>query len=218
MNKFPPTKHSKVRRIPNRGHYDKETIYPILDEGFVCHLGFIFEDRPFVIPTADGRSGDKIYLHGSSVSRMMRELSKSVDVCITVTLVDGLVLARSIFHHSMNYRSVVILGKAILLEDEEEKILALKAFSDHVLPGRWDDVRQPSKKELKATSVLSVEIVEASAKVRKGDPVDDEEDLNIDTWSGTIPLTLTAGNAIPAANLQEGVLPAPNILAYQKRR
>jgi hypothetical protein len=118
----------------------------------------------------------------------------------------------------MNYRSVVILGKAILLEDEEEKILALKAFSDHVLPGRWDDVRQPSKKELKATSVLSVEIVEASAKVRKGDPVDDEEDLNIDTWSGTIPLTLTAGNAIPAANLQEGVLPAPNILAYQKRR
>jgi uncharacterized protein len=198
MNKteFEITERTKLKRIPKRGNFDRETVYKILDEAFICHIGFTVEGQTFVIPTAYGRKGDTLYVHGSAASRMMREMSKGIDVCLTVTLVDGLVLARSAFHHSMNYRSVVIFGKAELITDEAEKNDALFAFTEHLIKGRWDDVRQPNSKELKGTTVLRLPINEASAKIRTGDPIDDEEDMNLDVWAGVIPLQVVAENPI----------------------
>ncbi|MGF1489724.1 MAG: pyridoxamine 5'-phosphate oxidase family protein [Prochloraceae cyanobacterium] len=196
MTELTPTKRSQLKRVKKRGHYDREIVYQILDEAKVCHVGFTVEGQPYVIPTAYGRIEDKLYVHGSKVSRMMKTLQTGVDVCITVTLLDGLVLARSAFHHSMNYRSVVIFGKASLVVAEEAKIAALRAFTEHIVPGRWDKIRPPKPQELAATTVLSIPIVEASAKIRSGPPKDDEADLNIPVWAGVIPLKITEGEPI----------------------
>jgi nitroimidazol reductase NimA-like FMN-containing flavoprotein (pyridoxamine 5'-phosphate oxidase superfamily) len=188
MSDFTPTERTQVKRLPKRGKYDRETVYSILDAGFVCHVGFCVDGQPYVIPTNYGRSGDTVYLHGSAASRMLRTLSQGVPVSVTVTHVDGLVLARSAFHHSVNYRSVVILGTARLVEDPAEKMEALRIFTDHVMKGRWDDVRQPTEQELKATTVLALPLEEVSAKVRTGGPVDDEADYTLPVWAGVLPL------------------------------
>lgn len=189
---FTPTERTRVVREPNRAVYDREAIYNILDEGFVCHLGFSMEGQPFVIPTMFARVGEHIYFHGSAASRTLRGLSSALPVCITVTLIDGLVLARSIFNHSMNYRSVVALGKAELIEEPAEKLAALKAFAEKILPGRWEDARQPNEKELKSTSILKLALTEISAKVRVGDVEDDAEDYALPVWAGIVPLRLVA--------------------------
>jgi uncharacterized protein len=192
-----PTVRTRVVREAHRGVYDRETVYKILDEGFLCHIGFVADGQPFVIPTSHGRKDDDLYIHGSAASRMLRNLQKEgASVCITVTLLDGLVLARSVFNHSMNYRSVVVLGKAVLVDDPAEKLAALRVLAEHILPGRWDDSRQPNERELKQTSVLRVPIEEFSAKVRTGPPIDDEEDYSFPTWAGVIPLEMKAGDPI----------------------
>jgi nitroimidazol reductase NimA-like FMN-containing flavoprotein (pyridoxamine 5'-phosphate oxidase superfamily) len=197
LNSSNPTPRTRVVREPQRAVYDRDAVNQILDEALFCHVGFVADGQPFVIPMSFGRDGDVLYIHGSTASRMVRNLEQGVPVCITVTLVDGLVLARSVFNHSMNYRSVVILGTATLVDDPAEKLSALRALSEHILPHRWDDSRQPKEKELKATSVLRLPIREFSAKVRVGPPVDDEEDYSFPTWAGVIPLEMTAGAAIP---------------------
>lgn len=187
---FTPTERTRVVREPHRGVYDRQEIYKILDEGFVCHVGFTADAQPFVIPTLYARAGDSIYFHGSAASRMLRGTSNGVPVCVTVTLTDGLVLARSVFNHSMNYRSVVALGKATLVDAPEEKLEALRAFTERILPGRWEDARQPNEKELKATSILKLPLTEISAKVRSGPVQDDEEDYALPVWAGIVPLHL----------------------------
>ncbi|HEY9804517.1 MAG TPA: pyridoxamine 5'-phosphate oxidase family protein [Leptolyngbyaceae cyanobacterium] len=196
-----PSPRTTVKRAPKRANYETETIYQILDEGLVCHIGFVAEGQPFVIPTAYGRVEDTLYIHGSPASRMLRTLQQGIDVCVSVTLIDGLVLGRSAFHHSMNYRSVVVFGKASLVEDAEEKLAALKAFTEHVILGRWEEVRSPSRNELAQTIVLSLPLTEASAKIRTGDPIDDEADYQIPVWAGQIPLKLTATTPINDSRL-----------------
>jgi nitroimidazol reductase NimA-like FMN-containing flavoprotein (pyridoxamine 5'-phosphate oxidase superfamily) len=196
-----PTTRTRVVREPHRAAYDRETVYRILDEGFICHVGFAVDGQPFVIPTSYGRKDANLYIHGSAASRMLKQMKDGMAVCVTVTLLDGLVLARSVFNHSMNYRSVVILGKATLVEDGDEKLEALRALSEHILPGRWEDSRQPNERELKATSVLRVPIEEFSAKVRTGPPIDDAEDMNFPTWAGVVPLEMKAGAPIKDPNL-----------------
>jgi len=191
-----PSPRTRIVREPQRAVYDRDEVNRILDEAFLCHVGFVADGQPFVIPTSFGRDGDVLYIHGSAASRMLRNLDQGVAVCITVTLLDGLVLARSVFNHSMNYRSVVILGTATIVDDPAEKLAALRALSEHILPHRWDDSRQPNEKELKATSVLRLLITEFSAKVRVGPPVDDDEDYSFPTWAGVIPLEMTVGAAI----------------------
>jgi hypothetical protein len=187
-----------VRRLPKRGVFDRAEVFKILDEAFICHVGFCDESgRPVVIPTAFGRAGERIYLHGSAASRMLRGLAGGLPVCVTVTLVDALVLARSAFHHSIDYRSVVMFGEAVPVEDPAEKNEALRLITDHLVPGRWDDVRQPTDKELKATSVLALDLAEVSAKVRTGGPIDDEEDMELPVWAGLIPLRIVAGEPLP---------------------
>ena len=190
-----PSLRTRIVREPQRAVYDREAVYQILDEAFLCHVGFVVDGQPFVIPTSYGRDGDVLYIHGSAASRMLRNLDQGLPVCVTVTLLDGLVLARSVFNHSMNYRSVVILGTAALVDDPAEKLAALRAISEHIIPHRWDDARQPNEKELKATSVLRLPINEFSAKVRVGPAVDDEEDYSFPTWAGVIPLETTVGTA-----------------------
>jgi uncharacterized protein len=191
-----PTPRTRVVREPQRAVYDRDAVNQILDEALLCHVGFAVEGQPFVIPMSYGRDGDVLYIHGSPASRMLRHLEQGLPVCITVTLVDGLVLARSVFNHSMNYRSVIILGTATLVEDPAEKLAALRALSEHILPNRWDDSRQPNEKELKATSVLRLPINEFSAKVRVGPPLDNEEDYSFPTWAGVIPLEINSGAPI----------------------
>lgn len=188
MSEIQVTPRTKLGRLPERGRHDRETINAILDEGFVCHVGFVSNGQPFVIPTGYGRKDDYIYFHGSAASRMLRNLSGGIPVCVTVTLVDALVLARSIFHHSMNYRSVVVLGTATLVEDRDEKWAALRVISDNIIRGRWDEVREPSEQELKATAVMKLPITEASAKVRTGPPKDEKEDYDLPIWAGILPL------------------------------
>ncbi len=197
-----PTARTRVIRESERGVYDRETAYRILDEGFLCHVGFSVDGQPFVIPTSYGRDGNSLYIHGSAASRMLRQLKDGVQVCVTVTLLDGLVLARSIFNHSMNYRSVVILGKATLVDDPAEKLAALRVLSEHIIPHRWDDVRQPNERELKATSVLRLPIEEFSAKVRQGPAIDDAEDYSFPTWAGVIPLEVKVGAPIDDPKLE----------------
>jgi uncharacterized protein len=201
------SQRTKVRREPQRGVYERAAIDAILDEGFVCHLGFVHEGQPFVIPTLFARIGDEVYVHGSAASRMLRSLRGGVDACLTVTLVDGIVLARSIFNHSVNYRSVVVLGRAVEVENREEKLCALEAFSDRLVPGRWADVRPPTEQELKATSILRLPLDEAAAKVRTGPPEDEEEDYALGVWAGVIPVALTAGEAQPDPRLAPGLDP-----------
>jgi nitroimidazol reductase NimA-like FMN-containing flavoprotein (pyridoxamine 5'-phosphate oxidase superfamily) len=191
-----PTPRTRVTREPERAVYDREVAYQILDEGFICHVGFVADGQPYVIPTSYCRKEDDIYIHGSAASRMLRNLDQGISVCVTVTLLDGIVLARSIFNHSMNYRSVVVLGTAVAVQDPVEKLAALRALSEHILPGRWDDSRLPNEKELKATMALRLPIEEFSAKVRQGAPVDDEEDYAFPTWAGVIPLETVAGTPI----------------------
>lgn len=191
-----PSARTRVVREPQRAVYERETVYRILDEGFLCHIGFTVDGQPFVIPTSYGRKDASLYIHGSAASRMLRNLKGGEPVCVTVTLLDGLVLARSVFNHSMNYRSVVILGKATLVEEGDEKLAALRTLSEHILPGRWDDTRQPNEQELKATSVLRLPIDEFSAKVRTGPPIDDEEDYSFPTWAGVVPLEMRVGTPI----------------------
>lgn len=207
-----PTARTRVVREAMRAVYDRETVYEILDEGFLCHVGFVQNGQPFVIPTSYGRKDASLYIHGSAASRMLRQMKEGLPVCITVTLLDGLVLARSVFNHSMNYRSVVILGMATLVDDPEQKLEALHLLSEHILPGRWADSRQPNERELKQTSVLRVPIEEFSAKVRTGPPVDDEEDYSFPTWAGVVPLEMTAGEPIK----DERLYPAREVPAYAR--
>ncbi len=213
---IPPTERTRVVREAQRGAYDRETVYKILDEGFVCHVGFAVDDQPYVIPTLFARVGEAIYFHGSAASRMLRNLSDGISVCITVTLTDGLVLARSVFNHSMNYRSVVALGKASLVDSPEEKLEALRAFTERILPGRWNDARQPNEKELKATSILRLPLTEASAKIRTGPPLDDAADCALPVWGGVIPLRLTAGTPIRDEKCDASI-PAPAYVTQYKR-
>jgi nitroimidazol reductase NimA-like FMN-containing flavoprotein (pyridoxamine 5'-phosphate oxidase superfamily) len=204
---IPVTERTRLRRYPVRGVFDREAVYGILDEAFVCHVAFVVDGQPFAIPTAFARVGDTVYLHGSAASRMLRSLSEGVNVCVTVTLVDGLVLARSAFHHSMNYRSVVILGNARLVTESAEKRDALRAFTNHIVPGRWAELRPVTEQELTATSVLALPIEEASAKVRSGPPKDDDEDLDWPVWAGVVPLNLAAGEAAPDDHVRADVPP-----------
>ena len=199
-----PTTRTRLVREADRAVYDRAAAYAILDQGFICHVGFVSDGQPFVIPTSYGRREDNLYIHGSAASRMLRHLAQALPVCVTVTLLDGLVLARSIFNHSMNYRSVVVLGKATLVDQPEEKLEALRLLSEHIIPGRWADVRQPSERELKATSVLRVPIEEFSAKVRQGPVIDDEEDYSFPTWAGIVPLEMRTGEPISDNRLREG--------------
>jgi hypothetical protein len=188
-----------LRRLPKRGAHDRETIDAILDEALISHVGFVFDGRPAVIPTLHARLGDDVLIHGSAASRMLRALTTGIDLCLTATLIDGLVLARSAFHHSVNYRSVVLYGRAHLISEPDEKEQALEAFTERMVPGRWADVRWPTRKELKATTVLTLPILEGSAKVRTGPPIDDEPDYALDVWAGVVPLTLVPGEPVPDA-------------------
>jgi uncharacterized protein len=211
MSQFTPTPRTQVRRLADRGRYDSETVHQILDEGFLCHVGFVLDGQPFVIPTGYARVDDAIYIHGSAASRMLKTLAGGVQVCVTVTLVDGFVLARSAFHHSMNYRSVVMLGHATPVEDLEEKKRALEAFTEHIVQGRWNYVRPVREVELKQTSVLRLPLNEVSAKVRTGPPKDDAEDYELPIWAGILPLRLTPGDPIADAKLPMGT-PLPDHL------
>jgi nitroimidazol reductase NimA-like FMN-containing flavoprotein (pyridoxamine 5'-phosphate oxidase superfamily) len=212
---IPPTARTELKRSPRLGFFDRATIYQILDKAFVCHVGFTIDEQPVVIPTGYARAGDDLLIHGSAMSRMLKAMAREVDVCVSVTLIDGLVLARSVFNHSMNYRSVVIFGRARVLSDEREKLVALHAFTEHIIPQRWAEVRPPNQKELKATTVLALSLQEASAKIRKGDPIDDEEDYALDVWAGVIPLALSAGEPIADGRMKQGVSIPPSVSKYK---
>lgn len=214
MSNFMPTTRTTLKRLPKRGVFDRTIVHQILDEAFICHVGFVVEGQPFVIPTGYGRIGDKLYIHGSAASRMLRSLTDGIEVCVTVTLLDGLVLARTAFHHSFNYRSVMIFGRATLVTDAEEKMAALKAFTEQVVPGRWDDVRWPNEQEMKATLVLALSLDEVSAKVRTGPPLDDEEDMGLPVWAGVIPLQLKAARPIDAPDLRSKLEPPSYAIHY----
>ncbi len=216
MSSFTPTERTQVKRLPKRGMYDHETVFKILDEAFVCHVGFVVDGQPYVIPTNFGRVGETLYLHGSAASRMLRTLSEGIPVCVTVTLVDGLVLARSAFHHSANYRSVVILGTARLVEDPTEKMEALRLFTEHIMKGRWEQIRWPTELELKGTTVLALPIEEVSAKVRTGDPKDDEEDYELPIWAGVLPLPVVPAAPIPDTRLKAGIAVPQNVAKYSR--
>lgn len=215
---FSKTKRTTLKRLPKRGVYERESVYEILDEGFICHVGFSVDGKPVVIPTGYARIDDRLYIHGSQASRMLRSLSQGIDVCVTVTLVDGLVLARSAFHHSINYRSVLVFGNAALVEDRATKLAALFAFSEHVIPGRWNEVREPTEAELKLTSVLALELNEASAKVRTGPPLDDEADYSLAVWAGVIPLQVTSGSPVADPRLPEGIATPSYAKNYRRGR
>jgi nitroimidazol reductase NimA-like FMN-containing flavoprotein (pyridoxamine 5'-phosphate oxidase superfamily) len=205
MEQYAPTERTEVKRLAKRGVYDKEQVHGILDEGFICHVGFVLDGQPFVIPTAYARSGEQIYIHGSAASRLMK--GKEVDVCLTVTLLDALVVARSSFHTSMNYRSVVAMGTARLVTDIDQKREALRLFTNHVIAGRWEQAKQPTDQELKATSVLSLPLEEVSAKIRTGPPIDDEEDHALPIWGGVVPVIQSFGEPVPDEHALPGIEP-----------
>jgi nitroimidazol reductase NimA-like FMN-containing flavoprotein (pyridoxamine 5'-phosphate oxidase superfamily) len=211
-----PTPRTRVRRLPQRGAYDRAAIDAILDEALVCHVGFAIDGHPFVIPTLHARDGDRVLIHGSAASRMLRNLGAGVDVCITVTLADQLVIARSAFHSSMNYRSVVLLGKARLIEEPNAKRDALRALVEHLIPGRWEDCRQPNARELKATWILEVPIDEASAKIRTGPPLDDDEDYALHFWAGVLPLARGFGRPIRDVKLKRGIETPAYLTRYRR--
>ena len=218
MEQFPQTPRTTLKRLPKRGSYDREVINSILDEGFICHVGFAVEGKPFVIPTGYARVDDRLLIHGSQASRMLRTLGEGIELCITVTLLDGLVLARSAFHHSMNYRSVVIFGRATPVEDRAEKTSALLALSEHMIPNRWQDVREPNESELRQTTVLSMPIDEASAKIRTGPPLDDEEDYGMEVWAGLLPLRMVAGQPLADPRLPSDIDPPEYVLNYARSK
>jgi nitroimidazol reductase NimA-like FMN-containing flavoprotein (pyridoxamine 5'-phosphate oxidase superfamily) len=207
MNTYAPTSRTKVRRLPKRAAYDKARIHEILDEGRLCHVGFSVDAQPYVIPTLYARSGDQLYIHGSGVSRMLKELAQGVEVCVTVTLVDAYVLARSAFHHSMNYRSVVVLGRARLVTELQERLEALRQITNHIVPGRWEEVREPNELEMRQTAVLALPLEEVSAKIRVGPPVDDEEDYALPVWAGIIPIRTQLGEPVADERVLPGVKP-----------
>lgn len=213
-----PSERSRVRRMPKRGAYDRASVHAILDEGLICHVGFVHAGAPVVIPTGYGRDGDVLYLHGSVASRMLRTLAEGVDVSVTVTLLDGLVLARSAFNHSMNYRSVVVFGRARLVDDPAAKLAALYCLSEHLVPGRWGAVRPPTERELKGTSVLALSLDEASAKVRGGPPEDDDEDYALPHWAGVLPFTLHVGPALADPRLAPGIALPEHVRDYRRPR
>ena len=210
------TTRTQVKRMSKRGSYDLKTVCSILDAGLICHIGFVVEGQPFVIPTAYGRSDNQLFIHGSPASRLLRSLQQGIELCVTVTLLDGLVLARSAMHHSMNYRSVVLFGTAELVSNQDEKMKALYAFTEHVVPGRWAETRQPNEQELKATTVLALPINEASAKIRTGPPVDDAADYTLPYWAGVIPLRMNAGKPIVDPKLSNGITVPNHIEQYLK--
>lgn len=218
MENFNPTERTQLKRLPARGSYEREVVNRILDEGLVCHVGFVSDGSPVVIPTGYGRAGDTLYVHGSAASRMLRTLAGGVRVCVTVTLLDGLVLARSAFHHSMNYRSVVVFGTASVVEDASEKTAALRAITEHIAPGRWAETREPDEGELRKTLVLKLPLTEASAKIRTGPPIDDEPDYELPVWAGEIPLTLTAGTPVPDPRLAPDSEPPAHVRHYSRIR
>jgi uncharacterized protein len=205
MDQFAPTSRTQVKRLPKRGVYDKQQIHAILDEGIVCHVGFTLDGQTYVIPTGYVRVHDRVYIHGSPASRMLGALNQELEICLTVTLLDGLVLARSAFHHSMNYRSVMVLGKARPVTEAAEKVEALRAFVNHVVPGRWDECRQPTTREVQGTQVLALQLNEVSAKVRTGPPIDDEEDYTLPVWAGVVPLHTQTGVPVPDPRLIPGL-------------
>jgi len=209
-----PSTRTRIRRVPSRADYSRETIDAILDEALIAHLGFAIDDQPYVIPTLHARVGDIVYVHGSAASRAIRSLTDGLPACLTVTLLDGLVLARSAFHHSMNYRSVVVLGQARPVEGPDERLAALEAFTERLVPGRWDEVRWPTPQELKGTRVLALDLDEASAKIRTGPPVDDDEDHELDVWAGVIPLSVQAGPLTPDPKLRPGIEPAAPVTRW----
>jgi len=209
------TARTTVRRKPDRGSNDFAVMKPILDEAVYCHVGFVVDGQPYVVPTGFGREGRTLYIHGSSASRMLRALSGGLPVCVTVTLLDGLVLARSAFHHSINYRSVMVLGVAHLL-DGEEKLRGLRTITEHMVRGRWEDVRPPTEQELKATSVLRLEIDEASAKVRQGFTIDEGDDLSLPYWAGVVPFALVPGAAVPEPRLRPGIALPSYLKGYSR--
>lgn len=206
-DRIPATPRTTLKRLPARGRFERAEVNAILDEGLLCHVGFAVDGQPFVIPTIHARVGDVLYVHGSAASRMLRTLSAGVPVCLTVTLLDGLVLARSAFHHSMNYRSAVVFGRAVPVEGDE-KVAGLKAISDQLRPGRWDEVREPTDRELRQTSVLRLDVAEASAKARSGGPIDEPEDLDLPVWAGVIPCELSWGTPVPDEATPEEAVPA----------
>jgi nitroimidazol reductase NimA-like FMN-containing flavoprotein (pyridoxamine 5'-phosphate oxidase superfamily) len=214
---FEATDRTTVRRLAKRGSYDRETVYAILDEALICHVGFVIDGKPVVIPTIHARRDDRLYLHGSQASRMLRTLRDGVDACVTVTLLDGLVIARSAFHHSMNYRSVVVYGVATEVSDREEKLTALGAIVEHVVPGRSADARGPSEAELRSTLVLSLPLEEVSAKIRTGGPIDDDEDYALPIWAGHVPFKLTPGVPVADSRLDPEI-GVPDYIARYKRK
>ncbi len=211
MNQYPKTTRNTIKRGAKRGHYDRDTIYPILDTGFLCHVGFTINDRPYVLPNAYGREGDTLYLHGAIGNRMLKQLERGIPVCVTVTHTDGIVLARSVFHHSFNYRSVVMFGTARLVPDQDKEH-ALHVVTEQILKGRWDEARQPSARELKITKVLALTIEEASAKVRTGPPNDEAEDYALPIWAGVLPLSVVPGVTIPDPAMQQELPVPPSVL------
>ncbi len=216
MMHYPKTDRNQVRRLPKRACYDAESIYAILDEALICHVGFEQQGQPFVIPTIHARFGDVIYLHGAGPSRLLRHIQAGCAVCLAVTLVDGLALARSAFHHAVNYRSAVVFGRGRLVESDAEKLLALEALTEHVAPGRWKEVRQPNAGELSATTVVAIRIESASAKVRSGPSVDDQADLGLPVWAGEIPLALQSLEPRPDPNLAEGIALPQSLARYRR--
>jgi uncharacterized protein len=214
----PPSERVRLRRKRERGSYERETIDAILDEALIAHIGIVEDGQPFVIPTLHARRGDVVYCHGSSASRTLRALAAGAPACLTVSLIDGLVLARAAMHHSANYRAAMLIGQARIVDDPEEKRTALRAVVEHIVPGRWDDVRAPTESELKATSVLALAIDEASAKVRSGGPIDDEEDYALPAWAGVIPLASTARAPEPDPRLPAGIAPPPYVTGYRRPR
>ena len=213
---LPPSPRTEIRRRPERARYDAEVVRCVLDEALVCHVGFVIDGQPVVIPTIHARHGDQLYLHGSPASRMLRALGRQVDVCVTVTLVDGLVLARSAFHHSMNYRSVVVFGPARDVADPVEKMVAFRALVDHVAPGRWEHVRAPNDKEIRSTLVLALPLAEASAKVRTGPPIDDEVDYTLSIWAGELPLRTVPGAPLGDPRLAPGAVVPEHVAGWRR--
>jgi nitroimidazol reductase NimA-like FMN-containing flavoprotein (pyridoxamine 5'-phosphate oxidase superfamily) len=204
-DRFAKTNRNKVKRLPERGHYDAATIYPIVDAALICHVGFAIDNQPYVIPTLHARQGDSILLHGAKGNRLLRHIQSGGPVCITVTVMDGIVLARSVFHHSINYRSAVLFGTGAIVEGDEERMQALEAFTERLIPGRWRDARPPSPIELKQTTIVAVPIESASAKIRTGPPKDEDEDMDLPVWAGVLPLQYVAGAPIADAQLDPGV-------------
>ncbi len=206
MTLIRPTERTTLHRMPQRASYDRALLERILDEALYCHVGLVVDQQPYVLPTIHARAGEQLYLHGSSASRLLAKASAGIPICVTVTILDGLVLARSVYHHSMNYRSVVVLGNAVEVTDQNERLAALKAIVDHVIPGRWNDVRGPSQQELKATRVVRLPLAEASVKIRTGPPIDDENDYGLPCWAGEIPLRLERHSPMPDPRLAPSIL------------